>query len=166
MEISPSASAYSKPASQRNHKAILPLVPIEDGDWKTEQSVTHTLRSTPADPDSPKYKIACRILQGDEDCRTILQWSVMCNRVLNGLNVIDHNNAIAVLETLMVGTPLSLFQNGVETEKDKNLARRIAAEGDATRKAQIRTDGVNHRTNLTPEQVLAGVRYAVIRLLP
>ena len=76
MKISP--SAYSKSPSQRNHLAILPLIPIEDSDWKSEQSVTHILRSTPSDADTPKYKSSCRILQGEEDCRTILKSSNMC----------------------------------------------------------------------------------------
>ena len=107
MKIASSGCAYN--GGKDDKSVILPLVPKPERDVPSEQKVTHTSRSAPADADSPKCKITIRVLIGDEDCREILVWHRQALRVLNGLNVTTHSAAIPIVESLIRGTPLSLF---------------------------------------------------------
>ena len=50
------ASAYTNTTVTKPKVAILPLVPVENSEARSDQMVTHSLRSNPADADSPKYK--------------------------------------------------------------------------------------------------------------
>ena len=163
MKIASSGYAYN--GGKEDKSVILPLVPKPERDVPSEQKVTHTLRSTPADADSPKYKITIRVLIGDEDCREVLVWHRQALRVLNGLNVTTHSAAIPIVESLIRGTPLSLFREGVQEAKAKRLAERVDAADDAD-KAGIATAGPDHANNLNWEQVLDGMKHVVTQLLP
>ena len=155
-----------KPTSWNDNGSILPLVPIEDGDRKTENMVSHILRSIPGDADSPSYKIYVRILQGDEDCRSILKWAASVMTVCKGLNVTTHATALPIVETLMHGTPLSLFQGGLLICKRKTMAARHAAEPDVGAKAVILAAGIDHAGNLTFGQLIEAIGHVVTQLLP
>jgi hypothetical protein len=172
MKIASSAYNHPKLTSNRDVSAILPLVPIEDGDYMSDQTISHILRSTPADPDSPKYKIYVHILQGDEDCRTIIKWSSNVMKVLNGLNVTTHTPAKPIVETLLTGTPLSLFQQGITVAKTANMVLRartaVAAGGGGAvaAGAAITTAGIDDAANLTMLQISYGLQHVVTQLLP
>jgi hypothetical protein len=169
MKISSSAYNHPKTASSRDVTAILPLVPIEETEAKSDQMISHTLRSSPADTASPKYKVNVRILQGDEDCRTIIKWSASVQKVCHGLNVTTHSPAIPIVETLMTGTPLSLFQAGVTKAKTANMDRRIAAAVLATDVAAgevVRRAGIDDPANLDMNQIVYGLGHVVTQLLP
>ena len=142
MKIASSALSSANKAN-KDKNVILPLVPMEQEEAKSTQTVTHTLRSTPADADSPKYKVTIPILQGGEDCRTVIMWRKNVLRVIHGLNVTDHDAAIPIVETLIQGSPLAIFQAGVETEKANTLETRVAAAANVAAGAAIRTAGIN-----------------------
>ena len=163
MKIASSGYAYN--GGKEDKSVILPLIPKPERDVPSEQKVTHTLRSTPADADSPKYKITIRVLIGDEDCREVLVWHRQALRVLNGLHVTTHSAAIPIVESLIRGTPLSLFREGVQEAKAKRLAERVNAADDAD-KAGVATAGPDHANNLNWEQVLDGMKHMVTQLLP
>ena len=163
MKIASSGHAYN--GGKEDKSVILPLVPKAERDVPSEQKVTHTLRSAPSDANSPKYKVIIRVLIGDEDCREILVWHRQALRVLNGLNVTTHAAAIPIVESLIRGTPLSLFREGVQQAKATRLAERVDAADDAD-KAAIATAGPDHANNLNWEQVLDGMKHVVTQLLP
>ncbi len=164
-----SSSAYkqnSPPLSHADNSAILPLIPIEDGEWKSEQMVSHLLRSIPADAASPTYKTYVKILQGDEDCRQILKWADTVRKVCVGLNTVAHDTALPIMLTLMTGTPRGLFQQGLATAKTVNMNNRHAAEADAGRAAAILVAGIDAAANLTYDQLTLAMCHVVTQLLP
>ena len=90
----------------------------------------------------------------------------MCTQVLNRLHILEHKAAVAILETLMIDTPLSLFQVGSQTAKIANLTTRVAAEADVDRKAAIVAAGKDHANNCTIDQIAPGLSHVVTKLLP
>ena len=54
-------------------ETLLPLIPKE-APLNKENSVTIELRTNPADANSAKLKITMRVLRGDEDLRSMVQW--------------------------------------------------------------------------------------------
>ena len=69
-------------------KIILPLVddPEVDKLDKTN-SVSYELRSSPADSNSPKYKVMVRVLTGGESPRAAIKWREDVDKVIVGLNI-------------------------------------------------------------------------------
>ena len=142
------------------------MVPIDDGDLKSDQTISHLLRSVPGDANSPSYKIYVRILQGDEDCRSIIKWASSVQTVCRGLNVTTHATALPIMETLMTGTPLSLFQAGLVNAKTKNMHARHTAEADVAAKAAILAAGIDIAANLLYGQLIMALGHVVTQLLP
>ena len=163
MKVSPSV-LNQNPSPKK--KVILPLVPVEEQESRADRMISHTLRSQPNDDNSPKYKIYVPILQGDEDCRQLLKWHMAVLKVLHGLNVTEHDHALPIVETLMNGTPLTLFRGGVEMAKQKYMdERRVAAANDAARQ-QIENNGFDHADNKTFDQIKEGLKAVIASLLP
>ena len=146
--------------------AILPLVPEPVEENGKTQMITHQLLTNPNDNASPKYKITVVILQGNEDARQIIDWRKNTQKILKGLAITDHKQAIAIVETLVAETPRALFEEGVERGKANNLARRIEAAGTDDEKRDIRNDGLDVDANLNMEQIELGLQTVVCNLLP
>ena len=146
--------------------AILPLVPEPVEENGKTQMITHQLLTNPNDNASPKYKITVVILQGNEDARQIIDWRKNTQKILKGLAITDHKQAIAIVETLVAETPRALFEEGVERGKANNLARRIEAAGTDDEKRDIRNDGLDVDANLNMEQIELGLQTVVRNLLP
>ena len=73
------------------------------------------------------------------------------------------------VDSLIRGTPFTLFQAGVQDAKDKRLAVRAEAAANApARVAIITAGGADHANNqhLTWEQMLEGMKCVVTQLLP
>ena len=143
------APSHSKLATKTGNdtkptkEALLPLVPKkEDEGLSSESSVQFALLSNPADTDSPKYKVTCRILQGDEDIRTMIRWCVDVDRVTAGLNIADYGPRIQIAETMMRGTPLTVFQVSLTHFQRVEMERRMAAAANAAARNAIQTAGV------------------------
>ena len=100
-----SSAVFNENYGRSSKKAILPLVPIETDEVPSNRMITHTLRSNPADANGPKYKLQIGILQGNESCRTIIDWRKGVQQILTGLAVDTHGPAIPIVETLMAATP-------------------------------------------------------------
>ena len=155
---------YGKKPSES--KAILPLVPEKAEKVSSSQTITHTLRSTPTDADSPKYKVVINILQGDEDCRSIINWRKDAQKILTGLAVTTHNPALAILDTLMAETPRALFTDGVQKAKTANWEARVLGAADEGTADAIHAEGVEHANNINFDQIEDGLKHVVKQLLP
>ena len=160
-----SSAAFNENYGRSSKKAILPLVPIETDEVPSNRMITHTLRSNPADANGPKYKLQIGILQGNESCRTIIDWRKGVQQILTGLAVDTHAPAIPIVETLMAATPRAIFLEGVHNAKVAELDRRANAVQGNARNAII-NNGMDHEDNLTFEQIQDGLKYVVRQLLP
>ena len=164
MKISLSAHASSSESRQKD--VLLPLVPLKEPPKSETMQVTHTLRSNPTDPDSPKYKMTCTILQGGEDVRSLLKWRFTMNKVLHGLNVTDQDPAIAIVETLLSGTPLTLFSDGLEKAKGIYKTERIRAATTGQEKAAERAKPLTHDDFKRFENIDLANKHMIERLIP
>ena len=146
-------------------KAIISLVQdASEEEVLMEHASQFTLRSVPANADSPTYKVVCRILQGTESPRALVSWRIQVQKILHGLNITTFRNAEPVVEALLNGTPGTLFQSGVVQAKVANVERRAAA--DATNAAQIRTDGPDHADNLEMRLIDDGIQQMLTNMMP
>ena len=159
-----STSTATKPETN----VLLTLDPAldEDEELTSENSTSFLLRSTPANADSPKYKLACRILQGHEGTRTLFQWREQVLKVLHGLNVITHETQRPIVETMLKGTPLTLFEVGVNQAKRAHFDERIEAAADDAARNAIIAETMEHANNLTTEQVQDGIKAVLTSLMP
>ena len=153
---------YGKPSK----KALLPLVPVKAEEVPSNQTITHTLRSNPAEEDGSKYKLQINILQGDEDCRTVLNWGKNARKVLIGLGIDEHHPAIPVLETLMDVTPRAAFHEGLRIAKERNMEERIRNAANNNQRNAIRNNGIDHQDNIEYDQISEGIDHVVQSLLP
>ena len=101
-----SSSVYNKSYGKSSSKTILPLEPHKSEEVPSSQMITHTLRSTPGDENSPKCKVTINILQSNEGCRDlVLGWHKKVLQILKGLDVTTMGPAIPIVGTLMAATP-------------------------------------------------------------
>jgi hypothetical protein len=145
MKIAPLRNDTSNKGKQ---PPLIPLVPTSHVDeLDKENSTSFSLRTNIRDADSPKYKVNCRILQGDEDLAAILRWVRTVERVLTGLGLTALAPRQNIIETMMRGTPLSLFRASLHelAEAAYNLAlRNVDPANAAAETAAIRANGVVH----------------------
>ena len=99
---------------------LLPLVPESEIDiLDSSNSVRYDLKTSPALADSATYRKTVRILTGSESVRTIIKWYKDVDTVLVGLNIATDNAGcilrMPIINSLMTGTPTSLFDNALTT---------------------------------------------------
>ena len=105
-------------------ETLLPLIPKE-APLNKENSVTIELRTNPADANSAKLKITMRVLRGDEDLRSMVQWyEDLTSKVMVGLNLTTGLAQRNMVRNLMEGHPRSLFDQICEALAGE---RRLAA---------------------------------------
>ena len=178
MKIAP--SAYNIPRkvlpgdpSRTPMKALLPLVPLGEEEPLTKaNSVTFELLSNPADPASAKYKMQARVLNGDEDLRTMINWRKSALAVILGLNINTRAPMMGIMRTVLKGTALSYFEASMvaQAATARQAARDAAAdpaaraavdaqdETDFQNVAMIRIAGQSVITNCTPRKCLARIK--------
>ena len=86
------APSYSKPSNGNGDKftkevakILLPLIPdLSEDELTADNSVQFSLRSTPTDPNSPKYKVTVRVLKGGEQVRTMITWYQVIIIIISG----------------------------------------------------------------------------------
>ena len=171
MKIAPSAYSTKNGTavanSSKGARSLITLVPDpSEEEIPAENATQFSLRSTPANDDSPKYKVTCRILQGTESCRSIILWWLQARQVLHGLNVDAFTAGCPIVEALLGGTAKTLYQAAVEKAKQDLLEQRVAAEADAGRQATIRTNGINHATNLQFILIDMALKDMMTQLMP
>ena len=131
MKLADASNLTKLPLKVQTEKTLITLVldPAEE-EILSEHTTQFTLRSRPRDPDSAKYKVHCRILQGNETVRQLVMWRAQVQKVLHGLNLTDYADMVPIVESLLSGTPVILFQGGLEAMKQKRMDARIAAAPD------------------------------------
>ena len=148
-------------------EVLLPLVPIPPDESKVNETVTFSLPSNPTDTDSPKYKLTCHILQGDEDLRTLITWHQSVHRVLKGFNLSNkYQPAVNIIETMLRGTPQSFFQQALEFEAKAQMDKRIEDASNAAAKKAIRDAGWDAQDNKLYDQVERAIRKVISELVP
>ena len=93
---------------------LLPLVPEDDHELNSSNSVSYSLRVNPTDADSPTYKKYVRVLTGGEDVRTVLTWVSDTALVISGLNVTQPGNEYTLLTNLVKGSAKTIYTDFVD----------------------------------------------------
>lgn len=163
------AKSVTKTAAQKsanvvsNKLALLPLVPESKIVLNKDNSVQLEIATNPADiANSPKYKMNVLILQGHEDIRSILQWKSDVNKVLHGMNITQGHQQSRMIESLLKGTPLMLFQSHIITTTTR--ARLQAAEADHANRLNILGQTLDEHT--TVEHIQEAIRHVLDNTLP
>ena len=136
-------------SNKANKQVLIPLIPTSaTEDLSKENSCSFSLRTDRAVADSPTYKINCRILHGDEDLGAVLRWVRTVQRVLEGLGLVAINPMIGIVETMMRGTPLTLFRASIHSQAETRYNLALLAvppgAGHAAGLAAIRAHGIAH----------------------
>jgi hypothetical protein len=149
-----------------NKTPLLPLLPSTKVDDLTKQnSASYTLRSDPADAASPTFKISARILQGDESLRVILRWKMALQQIMTGLALGTAAAKTQICETLMRGTPLTLFQTKITEQAQGVFQREIDAAVDAAAAAVVLAAGLTAAHHLLVH-VEEALNFVVTNLAP
>ena len=141
-------SLPKEPHSHGTKEPLLPLVPVpQSTELDKANSTTYHCYADPANRDnSPKYKRTVRILAGGEDIRTMLEWSKEVEATLQGMGLDTWATQAPIVKTMLSGTPLTLFEAGLEKAA---LARRLlqaqAAADDQQRQAVMAQPLDQHR---------------------
>ena len=116
---------------------LLPLVPNEEEELNTSNSVSYPLRVKPSENDSPTFKKHVRVLTGDEEVRTMLTWAEDSATVINGRAIQDLANIYTLMVNLLKGSAKTLYteQIGALCSAAKDIAGN--AEADAAAKAAL-----------------------------
>ena len=116
---------------------LLPLVPEEDNELNSSNSVSYSLRVNPTAADSPTYKKYVRVLTGGEDVRTALTWVSDTAMVITGLNITDPKNEYTLLKNLVKGSAKTIYSDFVDLACSRARETAVQAEADATQAAAI-----------------------------
>ena len=150
-----------KDVSKSVSKIILPLIddPEEDQLDKTN-SVSYELRSSPANNDSPKYKVLVRVLKGGESPRASIKWRQDVDKVITGLNITTYTNKKAIAETLM--NPATKATFGAALTVQAQAAYQVALEGAA--RAAVEANGVDHYRHV--DHITVALNTVLASILP
>ena len=126
---------------QPKPKHLLPLVPEAPKKIEKDQAITFELFSDPANAiGSPKYKFTMRRIDGQEDLRTVIQWSKNVTTVLTGMNVIQPKNKYQLVQQMCIGTAKSalddMWSSHAKNTKEEALTR-VGTNGFNLTAAQI-----------------------------
>ncbi len=157
---------------------LLPLVPkalVEE--LNKSNSTSYECRTTPANTDSAKCKLHVRTLMGEEDIRTIMKWIENVVRVMEGMNITTIVARTALVETMMVGTPIMLHQTSIREQATVACNAAYEAAADDPGHQQVIDHGIDHYreddmflpalrdvfTNLIPKQALPRIKRCLRR---
>ena len=148
-------------------KNIITLEPSkEDGALTSENSATFSLLSRPAEADSAKYKKQCRILQGTESVRTIVDWYLQVQKVMHGLAVTTYATMLPIVEACLEGTALIVFQSALQTLLEARMEERIAAAINEAAGNAIRALGAHHTGNHQNAMIQGAIQGMMTQLMP
>ena len=126
-----------KESANNKRAPLLPLVPDEDQELNSSNSVSYSLRVSPADANSPTYKKYVRVLTGGEDVRAVLTWVNDVALVVTGLNVTQPANEYTLLSNLVKGSAKTIYTDFVDIACQRAKTAAVDAEADATAKAAL-----------------------------
>lgn len=143
---------------------LLPLVPVANDAMTKDNSNVYTLRTDPADANSPTYKMTARILFGNESVRVMIRWRQDLYRVLEGLNVTTVRGKVRMAEQMLRDTPYALFTVRVQRSANAALDRAVRNAADAAAKATLRAAGSD--PHLTDDMFKEALDYMFENLMP
>ena len=167
-----SQSALNAAISQKPNALIQLVANADDDEIPVEHSTQFLLSSRPAVADQSnvaKFKTKCRILQGEENVQQLVNWYRQACKVLHGLNITDnYGDAVPVLETMLNGTPLTLFKDSlVSSLEEARETRRQAIDGaDVNALAALEAEELNIPENQHWNQVDRALRHMLTELMP
>ena len=150
-----------------NKKTLLPLVPEAATPLTKDNSVSLMIATDPANMDTtPKYKLSVLILKGGDSVRTMLQWKRDVIKVLHGMAITTGANQCLMLQSLMVDTPLTLFET-----KAGELAAAAREAAAVTADAALAGSGTPIRAHhaeryLTVDHIQEALQYMLTQLMP
>ena len=150
-----------------NKKTLLPLVPEATMQLTKDNLVSMMIATNTAHMDTtPKYKLSVLILKGGESVRTMLQWKRDVIKVLHGMAITTGANQYLMVQSLMVDTPLTLFETKAgQLASDAREAAAVAADAAlAGSGAPIR--GHQVQRYLTTNHIQAALQYMLTQLMP
>ena len=103
----------------------------KDPPLNKDNSRAFELSSQPGTAGAATYKVAMRVLQGDEDLRSKLIWAKDCNNVLAGLNIVAVTPALTLLSSVMSETFHGHLTLAVTTRAELNKEAAIKTAEDA-----------------------------------
>ena len=150
-----------------NKKPLLPLVPEATMQLTKDNLVSMMIATDPGHMDvSPKYKLTVLVLKGGESVRTMLQWKRDVIKVLHRMNITTASNQCLMVQSLMVDTPLTLFETKAgELSADAQEAAAVAADNAAAGTgAPIRAQqALRH---LTTNHIQDALKHMLTQLMP
>ena len=152
-----------------NKKTLLPLVPEAATPLTKDNSVSLMIATDPSNmANSPKYKLSVLILRGGEPVRTMLQWKRDVIKVLHGMDISTGANQYLMVQSLMVDTPLTLFETKAgELATTAREAAAVAAEAAApgtNAGAPVRRQPAQQ--HLTVDHIQTSLQHMLTQLLP
>ena len=150
-----------------NKKTLLPLVPKATTPLTKDNSVSLMIATDPGNmATSPKYKLSVLILKGGEPVRTMLQWKRDVVKVLHGMDIDTGANQYLMVQSLMVDTPLTLFETKAgELAATAREAAAVAAEAAvAGSGAAIR--GHHAQRYLSVDHIQTALQHMLTQLMP
>ena len=123
---------------------IFPLVPEKEEELSRGNSISFELYATPGDNTTPRYKKQVRILHGDEDPRTVVNWIREVESLFIGLNMTTFAPQRSIIKTLLKDNALTNFTN--KALADVTAAYQAAHDACTTnaRRADVEANGVDH----------------------
>lgn len=162
MKIAKSASDQTV---MKAKQPLLPLVPEKEVEkLDKSNSVTFELRTNPTDGNSPKYKFTCRVLDGSESVRMILQWVKDNTKVLAGLNVTAIGTKVTMTETMLKGTPLALYNDKIAELAKPRFDQAVEDAANNNARATVRRNGWEHYRET--EDHGKAIQFVVASLVP
>ena len=122
---------------------LFPLVPEKDVELTRSNSISFELRSTPGDPDSPRYKKQVRIIHGDESPRTIINWCMEAMSVTVGLNMTTHASKHSIITTLVMDNAKTNFEHSILSLATEAFTQAVEAAPDAATLQAVNLLGVD-----------------------
>lgn len=163
-----SSAALKKLESQdrtNNESALLPLVPEAKVELTKKNSTLVDIATNPADfANSPKVKFYALRLEGHESVRTILKWRQDMAKIFIGMNITTGHNRSLMAESMMQGTPLTLFQSKVRSLAEEARETAATAAPNAAQRNAIRAQELSQ--HMTNDHVDEGLRHVVTNILP
>ena len=144
---------------------LLPLVPkVLVKELDKSNSTSHECRTTPANADSAKCKLHVHTLMGREDIRTIMKWIENVVRVMEGMNITTIVARTVLVETMMVGTPITLCQTSIREQATVAHNAAYEAAADDPGRQQVIDHGIDHYRD--DDMFLPALRDVFTNLIP
>ena len=143
---------------------LLSLVPDEDHELNSSNSLAYNLRTKPSDADSPTYKVYIRQLNGAATTRQVIRWCDDTTKVARGLDVTGVKDKYFLWKDTLVGSALTLYEAKAKDAATTAFRAAVAAETNDAAKQRVRDQGWER--HLTEDDLILARRAVVSGLVP